>query len=238
MSQWDHPAILAEAQPFRGLRPEVLETVWRAGKVRAADRGDRLFTQGEPCSCFYVLLSGSVKMVQVTEDGGEVVLGFINPGEMFACLAVTGGETYPASAVVEAPSRAVAWDRDTIGRLMMKYPEIGQNALETFGSRLQNSRERMVDMATKTSEQRIASVLLRLARRRMDIPVDPETLRAPIEVSRQDVAAMSGTGLYTVSRTLQSWQRAGCVELGRRQVRVVDPAELQAIARGQRAPAA
>lgn len=238
MSHWDHPAILAEAQPFQGVTPEVLESAWRAGRLREAARGDLLFSQGDPCTNFYVLLSGTVKMVQVTEDGNEVVQGFIAPGEMFACVAVAGAELYPASAVVEETCRAVHWDRDTFEQLVVKNPEIGRNAMGAFGQRLQSARDRLVEMATKTSEQRIASVLLRLARRRADQPAVGDALSQPITVSRQDVAAMSGTGLYTVSRTLQAWQRAGLVQVARRQVRVLDPEGLERIHAGEESAAA
>lgn len=233
MSNWDHPAIFAEAQPFDGLKSEVLEALWRAGRRRSAQRGEVLFSQGDPCTHFYVLLSGTVKMVHITEDGHEVVQGFITPGEMFACVAVAGAEVYPASAIVQAASDAVSWDRETFDPIMLRYPEIGRNIMGTVGKRLQNARDRVVEFATKTSEQRIASALLRLAKGRSDRPARGAELSRSISVSRQDVAAMSGTGLYTVSRTLQCWQRAGLIQVARCQVMLLDTAGLERIHAGE-----
>ena len=233
MSNWSYPEILADAEPFRSLEPDALESVWRAGRVREAARGQELFQQGDPASHLYVLLSGAIKMFQVTENGSEVIQGFIAPGEMFACVAAAGAASYPATAVAEADSRAAAWTCDTFATLMARYPALGRDTMGSFGQRLQMARERMVDMATKTSDQRIAAVLLRLARRRADKPAEGAELQAPISVSRQEIAAMSGTGLYTVSRTLQAWARAGLLEVGRRQVAVLDPAALGAIYSGE-----
>jgi CRP-like cAMP-binding protein len=237
MSNWDHPTILAEAQPFDGLKSEVLEALWRAGRRRSAQRGEVLFSQGDPCTHFYVLLSGTVKMVHVTEDGHEVVQGFITPGEMFACVAVAGAPVYPASAMVQAASDALSWDREAFEPIMLRHPEIGQNIMGTFGKRLQNARDRVVEFATKTSEQRIASALLRLAKGRSDRPACGAELSRSISVSRQDVAAMSGTGLYTVSRTLQCWQRAGLVQVARCRIMVLDIGGLERINAGEAAPA-
>lgn len=238
MSCWGYPAVLAESQPCAGLEPNALEAIWRAGEIREAGQGERLFAQGEPAARFYVLLSGSVKLVQITKDGSEAIPGLIAPGEMFACVAATGAATYPTSAIAEEPSTAVGWTRARFESLMLRYPRLAENTRNAFGRRLQNARERVLEMSTKTSEQRIAAVLLRLARRRFDRPAEGAELRAPVTVSRQDVAAMSGTGLYTVSRTLQSWSRAGLVEVGRRQVAVIDPDGLTRIYQGDTCAAA
>lgn len=229
MQDWDYPPILAQAQPFQGLPANALEAVWRAGHSFRAEQGQGVFLQGDPAERCYVLLEGRIKLTKVDATGDSFVVGFITPGEIFACVAVYGGENYPASATAVDASRVLGWTRDTFQQLVDAYPEIGQNAMHIFGQRLQVSRERAAEMATKTSEQRIAAALLRLARRRSDRPAEADDLRAPIHVSRQDIASMSGTALYTVSRTLQAWSRAGLVELGRQRVAVADPNGLERI---------
>lgn len=229
MSTWDYPAVLTEAQPFQGLPPSALEAVWRAGQTAQVPRGAEVFAQGDPAERCYVLLEGRIKLTKVDAAGDAFVVGFITPGEIFACVAVFGEESYPASATAVEPSRLVGWTHETFQRLVEQYPDIGQNAMHTFGQRLQVSRERAAEMATKSSEQRIAAALLRLARRRSDRPAEDAELRQPIHVSRQDIASMSGTALYTVSRTLQAWSRRGLVEVGRQQVALSDPDELERI---------
>jgi CRP-like cAMP-binding protein len=232
MQHWEFPPILAQAQPFRGLSDGALDAVWRAGQSFRAEQGQEVFTQGDTAERCYVLLEGRIKLTKVDSDGDSFVVGFITPGEIFACVAVYGGESYPASATAVEASRVVGWTHEAFQQLVDAYPEIGQNAMETFGQRLQVSRERAAEMATKTSEQRIAAALLRLARRRSDRPAEDAALRAPIHVSRQDIASMSGTALYTVSRTLQAWSRAGLVDVGRQRVAVSDPQGLERIVEG------
>ncbi|MBI3739048.1 MAG: winged helix-turn-helix domain-containing protein, partial [Chloroflexi bacterium] len=77
-------------------------------------------------------------------------------------------------------------------------------------------------------EQRIARALLRLTSQsgqKVDQGIE-------LSFSRQDVAEMSGTTLYTVSRVMAEWERQGLVQLGREQIRIIKPHELVKVAEG------
>ena len=79
-------------------------------------------------------------------------------------------------------------------------------------------------MATERVEQRIARTLARLANQ---IGRQTETgilIDAPL--TRQDLAEMTGTTLFTVSRTLKAWERDGILEVGREKVTIADPHRL------------
>jgi len=91
---------------------------------------------------------------------------------------------------------------------------------------IQEMQERYRELATEKVERRIARVLLRLASQ-MGIKNE-----GGIELSftRQDLAEMSGTTLYTVSRTLSDWERQGLVEAGRERVLIRNPHGVVSIA--------
>jgi CRP-like cAMP-binding protein len=74
----------------------------------------------------------------------------------------------------------------------------------------------MREMATERVERRVARALLRLAReagKRTEAGIE-----IAMPLSRQDVAEMTGTTLYTVSRLLSAWEQDGLVETGRQRV--------------------
>lgn len=233
MGQWNHPSLLADAQPCQGLGQTQMEAVWNAGRVGTLMQGEALFTQGAPAERCYVLLAGCVKLVQVTDDGSEVVVNVMTPGEMVGCLAAVGASAYPSSAIAMEPSVVIGWTHGAFQDLTLRYPVVGFNTMRLIGDRMEDAHRRVLEMATKTAEQRIAATLLRLARRRGDRPAEGAAFRAPITISRGDIAALSGTRIYTVCRTLQSWSRARLVEIGRCRVAVRDAAGLQAIYDGR-----
>ncbi|MFZ5819950.1 MAG: helix-turn-helix domain-containing protein, partial [Chloroflexota bacterium] len=79
-------------------------------------------------------------------------------------------------------------------------------------------------------EQRIARVLLRLAGqsgKRVD-----EGVLIELPFSRQELAEMAGTTLYTVSRVLSSWEKQGLIATGRERVTLTSPHDVMRIAEG------
>jgi CRP-like cAMP-binding protein len=89
-------------------------------------------------------------------------------------------------------------------------------------------QERQKALVTDRVEQRIARILLKLAAqsgRKID-----EGVLIDLPITRQDIAEMSGTTLFTVSRTLNEWERGGLLEIGRERVVIRDPHGLVSIA--------
>ena len=117
-----------------------------------------------------------------------------------------------------------------VSELMQRHPRIAVNALKMVGGRTEEMLHRLREFATEPVERRIARALLRLsgqAGRRVGMGVE-----IGFPLSRQDIAEMTGSTLYTVSRTLREWERQGLVASGRRRVVVRDPARLGEIGAG------
>lgn len=219
---------LQEVGLFQGLTDAELTAVARAGQHRQVESDAFFFHQGEPATTLYVLTQGRVRLTQVTPEGHQVILRFIGPGHMFGGIAALGEKIYPAAAQAVDDCKALAWDGETMHRLMERYPRIALNALELLAERIQTVQDRYRELATERVERRIARALLRLVQqtgRRVEAGV-----LIDMPLSRQDLAEMTGTTLYTVSRTLSRWEQAGLVETGRQRVLIRKPHGLVVIA--------
>lgn len=228
MSRPIRPELLESVPLFRDLDASALDAVVAAATVREVAAGGSFFRQGEAGAAFYVLLEGRVKVTQVTADGQQVVVRFAGPGEMLGCVALVSGSDYPGTAEVTESSRALRWDRTTSVALMERYPRLALNALAIQGGHLRMIQARCRELATERVERRIARAILRLARqagRRVE-----EGVLIEFPLSRQDVAEITGTTLYTVSRTLSGWEKQGLVTLGRERVVIRAPHGLVRIA--------
>ncbi len=221
-------AMLAGTEVFRDLGPEALRHAAEAAQLRKVPAGSSLFDQGDRADAFCVLLEGELKMTQISAEGGQVVVRYIGPGEMFGAVAVFCRTEYPATAFAVTDSVAAAWDAKAAETLMRRYPEIGANALRIVGGRLQDLQNRYRELATERVERRVARALLRLAQKAGQ-PVKAGT-RIDFPISRQDIAEMTGTTLHTVSRILSGWESRGLVESGRQEVIVCQPDALLKVA--------
>lgn len=111
---------------------------------------------------------------------------------------------------------------------METHPRVALNTIHHLAQRVQELQQRNLELATERVERRIAHVLLRLVRASGRKAETGILIDFPL--SRQDIAEMSGTTLYTVSRTLNAWQQKGLVEIGRERVLICNPHGLVAIA--------
>jgi CRP/FNR family transcriptional regulator, nitrogen oxide reductase regulator len=183
---------------------------------RSAVAGDFFFRQGDPASSCYVLLTGRVRITQLNPEGHQVILHMIGPGDGFALVAPFAHGEYGVAAEAVEDAEALAWDGPTMERLMREYPPVAINALTFLSGRLHELQERYRELATERVERRVARAVLRLARQ---AGRKTETgILIDLPLSRQDLAEMTGTTLYTVSRILSGWEASGLVEIGRERV--------------------
>lgn len=200
------------------------------GRERLFEEGAYLFHQGEPAELFYILFQGRVKLTQVTAEGDQVILQIFGPGGGIGIIVVLGDMDYPASAEALETSRLLSWDKNTTHQLMLEIPQLALNGIELIAKQFANLQARYQEIATKRVEQRVASTLLRLVRqfgRRHE-----QGVLIDMSLSRQDLAELTGTNFYNVSRILRGWEQEGIVSLGRMRVVIGNAHALVLIAEG------
>ncbi len=226
----DAIAAIAALDLFAGLPAPALDDVTAQARVRTLGRGARSFDQGEPVERAHVLLSGAIRIAQAGSDGGQVVLRFIGPGEIFGSVAIFTDHLYPADGIAMVGSTEASWTRaDWLG-LIERHPRIALNLIAIVGRRLAELQDRVREMATQRAERRIANTLLRLARQAGRATGTGTEIGFPLR--RKDIADISGTTLYTVSRTLNDWRRRGLIADDRRALTLVSMAAIGRIAAG------
>ena len=93
----------------------------RRGSVVRHARGETIYSQGSPGDSLIILLSGSLKITNVTTDAREVVLGFAKPGALIGEIAVLDGSPRSADVVaLEATEAFVIYRRDLMPILRVR----------------------------------------------------------------------------------------------------------------------
>jgi CRP/FNR family transcriptional regulator, nitrogen oxide reductase regulator len=219
---------VAQVPLFRGVAPDVLARIVGLAQSRPVAASAFFFNEGEPAEEFFVLTAGRVKLTQLTPEGHQTVLHVLGPGDAFGGAGAFGDASYPVSAEAVEDSTALSWTSATMRHLLETEQTIALNALHFVSGRLHDLQRRYRQLSTERVERRVARVLLRLVRdagRRVD-----EGIEIAFPVSRQDIAEMTGTTLYTVSRLLSGWEAKGIVHSGRQHIVLTKPHELVAIA--------
>jgi CRP-like cAMP-binding protein len=221
-------SLVAELPLFAGLAPAALDDILREAHSVHHAKNNVVFAEGGEAQSFFVLMHGHVRATKTTPDGQQVVVRYVSPGEVFGVAMAIGLARYPATATAVDDSVVLVWPAAVWPRLVEKYPALATNALQTVGSRLQDTHTRVVEMSTEQVERRVAHALLRVAQqagRAVEAGVEID-----FPISRQDVAEMTGTTLHTVSRILSAWEEQGLVEGGRQRIVIRDPQRLLTLA--------
>jgi CRP-like cAMP-binding protein len=219
---------LAHVPLFERLSADTLVRTVALAHSKTLQAGELFFGEGDDADAFFVLMSGRVKLTQLTSAGHQVVLRLIGPGDAFGGVGAFGEANYPVSAEAVEPSVALSWMSTAMRQLLETEPVIAVNALRLVAARYHDLQRRYRQLMTERVERRVARALVRLVHetgRRVDAGVE-----ISFPVSRQDIAEMTGTTLYTVSRLLSAWEVQGIVQTGRQHIVLTKLHALVAIA--------
>ncbi len=219
---------------FKDLKDGELEEILSAAVQRKVPAETYIFYQEDPAGNMYLMERGKVKISQTAPDGQQVILHILDSGQVFGLGAFSPGMVYPGDALTLEECSLLVWDHEALVRLTLRHPQLALNALKWMAGRVHELQERVRELSTERVERRLARLLLRLVRQ-SGRKVDQGVL-IDLPVSRQDLAEMSGTTLYTVSRIISQWERDEIVDAGRERVVVRFPHGLVRIAEDLPAP--
>jgi CRP-like cAMP-binding protein len=161
----------------------------------------------------YVLTQGRVRLGQLSPDGQQVIMRVATPWMLIAAIGMVPGASYPVSAQAAETSQVLYWTQAEMLALIERYPDLALNAMRLLAGHVREFQDRYRELATERVERRLARALQRLADQAGR--KTPEGLLLDLPLTRQDLAEMIGTTLYTVSRILSQWESQELVRVGR-----------------------
>jgi CRP/FNR family transcriptional regulator len=214
---WDHFPSL------RRLDQETRRRLVAESRALRLPKGAQVFGFGQTPEGYLLLIEGSVRVQQVSENGREIVLYRVAPGESCALttICLLSEESYQAEAVAETDCLAIAIPRATFDRLVAESADFRRFVFSAFSSRL-------VDLLRVIEEIAFARLDVRLAQRLISLGAADRR----VMLTHQQLAAELGTAREVVSRQLQEFQRRGWIAATRGTIELVDLAALERRAAG------
>lgn len=217
-------SLLTKLPPFRGLTLPQIREVLDAAQTARYDAGHSVFCEGADIDRFFLLLDGHIRVQHTTEQGDQIILLHIAPGQLFGIGVALGHKSYPATAITVDDCIVLAWPNRLWADFIARYDGFATRTYNVVGERLNDMQKVIVEMATQQVEQRIAAALLRLITQ-MGRKVD-RGIEINFPITRQNISDMTGSTLHTVSRLLSAWEKEGIVASERKKITVTDPHRL------------
>lgn len=222
------PPEVLRSRIFDGLTSDERQAWAAAARRRDFRKGDVVARQGDPATHLYLVASGFLKVVQGTADGHEVIVRFVGPGEPFGGVVALDGAAYPVTAMAVEATALYSWDAAALRGLLERTPRGRSNIMREMATHMTDALTRVQELATTRVGRRLAQALLRLMRQ-CGRPCEQGTLLVH-SLTRQELADLTGTTLFTVSRTLSQWIADGVLATQGRRLIIRDRARLERLA--------
>jgi cAMP-dependent protein kinase regulator len=125
---------LQASELFSSFEPEALVEIITSTELRSYNEGDIIVTEGEAGSSLFLVVGGSVKVFTRTEDGGNMPLAELGPGDFFGEVSLLTGRPRTATITASTEVTAIELDRTNLDRIAEGHPEVGK-VLEDFYER-------------------------------------------------------------------------------------------------------
>ena len=183
-----------------------LEGLVGIGIITQAIPGQTIVLEGDPCSHCFRVLTGAVRLYKGTADGRRQLIDFLVAGDCFGLL----GAHYTSSVEAITHTTLSKTPRASLAAAVRAQPEMADRLIELAAAELARAHEHMLLLGRKNAQEKVASLLLELARR---VGMDEARLSFRLPISRQEMADHLGLTTETVSRTMTRLREDGLIAL-------------------------
>jgi CRP-like cAMP-binding protein len=199
-----------------------LETLVGIGVTIEAAAGQTIVLEGDPCGHCFRLLTGAVRLHKGIADGRRQLIDFLIPGDCFGLI----GSRYSYGIEAIAQSTLVKASRAALAVAVREQPGMAERLIERAAAELARAHEHMLLLGRKNAQEKVASLLVDLARR---LGADQSRPAFRLPISRQEMANQHGLTIETVSRTMTRLSEEGLISLPTsHEVVLTRPAQLAA----------
>jgi CRP-like cAMP-binding protein len=181
---------------------------WGAA-YKKVSAGEIIFHEGAQSSFYYQLVSGKVRWVNINDEGKEFIQTIIEPDECFGEFPLFDDEPFAASAIADEDSVIIRLHRSSFHQLLKENPELHFQFSRLLTQRLRFKFLILKELAKHNPENSISTLLNYFKENRKNICTKCNKLN----LTRQQIADMTGLRVETVIRTMKSMQQKGELQI-------------------------
>jgi len=187
---------------FKGLSIPNKRALAKAFRVKNLKKRERVFVEGQKGEGVFLLTAGSVLVYKTTDDGRQVVIKTIEPGELFGEVILFEKEHYPASAEAIQDASVLVLARSSFLKLL-DQEDFRNDFIATLMGKMRYLTGRIMTLTAFDVEARFFRFLKEQYGEREEYE---------LEIAKKDLAAAIGTNPETLSRLILRLRRDGVIE--------------------------
>ncbi len=201
---------------FHELGEAELATIDALSNDKTVPRGAIILNEGELGDSLFVIVAGRVKVFIGDEDGREITLKILGPGDFFGEMSLIDKEPRSASVSAIELTTLKLLSYQAFSDCLARAPRIGTNVMVALAKRLRDADRKILSLALMDVYGRVASTLLELA-----ITTDGKLVVGE-KLSQQDIANMVGASREMVNRILRDLSERGYISIELKKITIHD----------------
>jgi CRP/FNR family transcriptional regulator, cyclic AMP receptor protein len=201
---------------FQDLSDEDLRVVSELTVERVVSRGTVVLTEGDVGDSLFAIVSGRVKVFIGDEDGREIILKILGPGDFFGEMSLIDQEPRSASVAAIESTTLKMLSAQAFQECLTRAPRIATTVMQALAKRLRDADRKISTLALLDVYGRVANTLLELA-----IENDGKLVVGE-KLSQQDIANMVGASREMVNRILKDLSERGYISIESKQITIHD----------------
>jgi CRP/FNR family cyclic AMP-dependent transcriptional regulator len=193
---------------FAGLSGADLRTVGEVLNSKTFSTGTRLMDAEQIGEVVYLILSGTVKVHLEQEDGTDVIIAILGPGDIVGEMSALDNRERSASVVTLEKTQVLWMDRASFESFLRQLPLVAFNLSCILSKRLRLANAQIQALAAHAVESRVARQLIAFADRYGE-KAGTGKLHIPIRLTQSDIASLVGASREHTNKVLVSYRERG-----------------------------
>lgn len=199
--------LLKNIELLKGVDEAVLVRVSQFFTLKEYKRGEVVVRKGEQADSMAFVQDGTLQVVDLSPDGREVGLSFIEAGSHFGEMSIIDGEARSASVVAIRPSKVLFMPRQEAMNMILENSIVALRIMARLAQMVRRTSQQVAMLNNQAVHQRVCALLLELAK-----PMDDDVAIIPTLPSQKEIAIMVNASRETVSRSMATLIRQGYFE--------------------------
>jgi CRP/FNR family transcriptional regulator len=193
---------------------DLVKEIEDSGNLKHFSAGETIVDMDSYIKHIPVVISGSIKVIRMEEDGREILLYYLTPGESCIVSILSGmkNETSKIKAIVEEDADIMLIPADKAKQWVKKYPDWTEFIFDLYQKRF----EELLDVVNSVAFQKIDTRLLHLIKQKAQLYQTKE-----ITVTHQQLADELGISREATSRVLKQMEKDGLLILSRNKIELL-----------------
>ncbi len=211
--------LISDDAMFRSTQPAELDVIAAGSKIIRVAKGNPLFHQGDPCTGFYLVLSGGIRLAFTSPDGREHTAKIAVAGDHFAEAVMFLSQPYPLNAYAMQDAEVLFIGKNAVDTCLRQNPDFSRILIANLSVQLHQFANKIATLTLHNATQRVIGYLLRYIEKGEQIA---EGVHFKLPASKHVIASHLNISPETLSRTLRQLEDLGLMSVEGKKISIPD----------------